>query len=152
MSNVGNNRENWRNFEVVRRPSNGRNDYRDNYENSRQVNQWFENRNRFQKDNGQGWNELRMSNVGNNRENWRNFEVVRRPSNGRNDYRDNYENSRQVNQWFENRYRFQKDDRRCNDRGYQFRNGSQEDDFSRGDCRNRGSSENFSRGDRRQRG
>ncbi|GFV96596.1 uncharacterized protein TNCV_3260601 [Trichonephila clavipes] len=88
-----------------------------------------------------------MSNVGNNRENWRNFEVVRRPSNGRNDYRDNYENSRQVNQWFENRNRFQKDDRRFNDRGYQFRNGSQEDDFSRGDCRNRGSSENFSRGE-----
>ncbi|GFS53302.1 hypothetical protein TNCV_3845071 [Trichonephila clavipes] len=27
MSNVGNNRGNWRNSEVVRRPSNGRNDY-----------------------------------------------------------------------------------------------------------------------------
>ncbi|GFW18558.1 uncharacterized protein TNCV_1222191 [Trichonephila clavipes] len=36
--------------------------------------------------------------------------------------------------------------------GYQFRNGAQNDDFSRGDRRNRGSSENFSRGDRRQRG
>ncbi|GFX65637.1 retrovirus-related Pol polyprotein from transposon 297 [Trichonephila clavipes] len=48
--------------------------------------------------------------------------------------------------------RFQKDDRRFNDRGYQFRNGGQKDDFSRGDHRNRGSSENLSRGDRRQRG
>ncbi|GFY35852.1 retrovirus-related Pol polyprotein from transposon 297 [Trichonephila clavipes] len=80
-----------------------------------------------------------MSNVDNNRGNWRNSEVVRRPSKGRNDYRDNYENGRQGNQWFESRNRFQKDDRRFNDRGYQFRNGSQKDDFSRGDHRNRGS-------------
>ncbi|GFX33272.1 hypothetical protein TNCV_1796451 [Trichonephila clavipes] len=36
MSNVGNNRGIWRNSEVVRRPSNGRNDYRGNYENTRQ--------------------------------------------------------------------------------------------------------------------
>ncbi|GFW39184.1 uncharacterized protein TNCV_1831741 [Trichonephila clavipes] len=100
---------------------------------------------------GRGWNERRMSNVGNNRGNWRNSEVVRRPSNGRNDYRGNYENSRQGNQWFESRNRFQKDDRRFNDRGYQFRNGGQKDYFSRGDHRNRGSSENFSQGDRRQR-
>ncbi|GFX39962.1 uncharacterized protein TNCV_2647251 [Trichonephila clavipes] len=35
---------------------------------------------------------------------------------------------------------------------YQFRNGGQKVDFSRGDRRNRGSSENFSRGDRRQSG
>ncbi|GFS68075.1 uncharacterized protein TNCV_1362941 [Trichonephila clavipes] len=63
-----------------------------------------------------------MSNVGNNRGNWRNSEVVHRPSNGRNDYRGNYENSRQGNQWFERRNRFQNDDRRFNDRGYQFRN------------------------------
>ncbi|GFY02622.1 uncharacterized protein TNCV_3505021 [Trichonephila clavipes] len=60
---------------------------------------------------GQGWNERRMSNVGNNRGNWRNSEVVRR-----NDYRGNYENSRQGNQWFESRNRFQKDDRKFNDR------------------------------------
>ncbi|GFV91290.1 uncharacterized protein TNCV_898073 [Trichonephila clavipes] len=70
----------------------------------------------------------------------RNSEVVRRPSNGRNNYRGNYENGRQGNQWFESRNRFQKDDRRLNDRGYQFRNGSQKDDFSRGGYRNRGSS------------
>ncbi|GFS95367.1 uncharacterized protein TNCV_409551 [Trichonephila clavipes] len=44
---------------------------------------------------GRGWNERRMSNVGNNRGNWRNSEVVRKPNNGRNDYRGNYENSRQ---------------------------------------------------------
>ncbi|GFX28267.1 retrovirus-related Pol polyprotein from transposon 17.6 [Trichonephila clavipes] len=93
-----------------------------------------------------------MSNVDDNLRNWRNSEVVRRPSNGRNDYRGNYENGRQGNQWFEIRNRFQKDDRRFNDRGYQFRNGGQKDDFSGGDCRNRGSSENFSRGGRRQRG
>ncbi|GFW98825.1 uncharacterized protein TNCV_2837861 [Trichonephila clavipes] len=37
---------------------------------------------------GRGWNERRMSNVDNNRGNWRNSEVVRRPNNGRNDYRD----------------------------------------------------------------
>ncbi|GFU43178.1 uncharacterized protein TNCV_3775501 [Trichonephila clavipes] len=35
---------------------------------------------------GRGWNERRMSSVVNNRRNWRNFEVVRRPSNGRCDY------------------------------------------------------------------
>ncbi|GFX57554.1 uncharacterized protein TNCV_1272011 [Trichonephila clavipes] len=64
----------------------------------------------------------------------------------------NYENSRQGNQWFESRNRFQNDDRRFNDRGYQFRSGSQKDDFSREDDRNRGSSETFSRGNRRQRG
>ncbi|GFU90715.1 uncharacterized protein TNCV_4182691 [Trichonephila clavipes] len=93
-----------------------------------------------------------MSNVGNNRGNWRNFEVVRRPSNGRNNYRGNNENSRQGNQWFEIRNMFQKDDRRFNDRGFQFKNGGQKDDFSRGNHRNRGSSENFSRGDSRQRG
>ncbi|GFT36562.1 uncharacterized protein TNCV_1345061 [Trichonephila clavipes] len=34
---------------------------------------------------GRGWNERRMSNVGNNRGNWRNSEVVRRTNNGRND-------------------------------------------------------------------
>ncbi|GFT85284.1 uncharacterized protein TNCV_497271 [Trichonephila clavipes] len=99
-----------------------------------------------------GWNERRMSNVGNNRGNRRNSEVVRRPNNGRNDYRGKYENSRQGNQWFESRNRFQNDDRRFNDRGYQFRNRGQNDDFSRGDQRNRGSSENFSRGNRREMG
>ncbi|GFX88030.1 uncharacterized protein TNCV_158481 [Trichonephila clavipes] len=92
-----------------------------------------------------------MSNVDHNLRNRRNSEVVRRPNNGRNDYRGNNENVRQGNQWFESRNRFQKDDRRFNDRGYQYRNGGQKDDFSRGDHRNRGSSENFSRGDRRQR-
>ncbi|GFY12421.1 uncharacterized protein TNCV_1798431 [Trichonephila clavipes] len=93
-----------------------------------------------------------MSNVDNNRGNWRNSEVVRRPSNGRNDYMGNYENGRQRNRWFESRNRFQKDDRRFNDKGYQFRNGSQKDDFSREDHRNRCLSENFRRGYRRQKG
>ncbi|GFX69512.1 uncharacterized protein TNCV_380811 [Trichonephila clavipes] len=88
---------------------------------------------------GRGWNERRMFSVDNNRGNWRYSEVVRRPNNGINDYRGNNENSRQRNQWFEIRNRFQKDDRRFNDSGYQFRNGSQKDDFSRGDHRNRGS-------------
>ncbi|GFX33978.1 hypothetical protein TNCV_911801 [Trichonephila clavipes] len=41
MSNVDDNRRNWRNSEVMRRPSNGKNDYRDNYENGRQENPWF---------------------------------------------------------------------------------------------------------------
>ncbi|GFW36680.1 uncharacterized protein TNCV_1956801 [Trichonephila clavipes] len=93
-----------------------------------------------------------MSNVGNNRGNWRKSEVVRRPNNGRNDYRGNYQNSHQGNQWFESRNRLQNDDRRFNDRGYQLRNRGQNDDFSRGDQRNRGSSENFSRGGRKQMG
>ncbi|GFT08615.1 uncharacterized protein TNCV_661881 [Trichonephila clavipes] len=44
---------------------------------------------------GRGRNERRMSNVRNNRGNWRNSEVVHRPNNSRNDYRGNYENSRQ---------------------------------------------------------
>ncbi|GFX75913.1 uncharacterized protein TNCV_2238851 [Trichonephila clavipes] len=99
-----------------------------------------------------GSNERRMSKVDDNRRNCKNSEDVLRPSNGRNDYRDNYENGRRGNQWYESRNRFQKDDRRFNDRGYQFRSGGQKDDLSRGDHRNRGSSENFSRGDRRQRG
>ncbi|GFV36166.1 uncharacterized protein TNCV_4411681 [Trichonephila clavipes] len=77
---------------------------------------------------GRDWNERRMSNVSNNRGNWRNSEVVCRPK------------------WFQN------DDQRFNDRGYKFRNRGQNDDFSREDHRNRGSNENFSRGDRRQRG
>ncbi|GFW23608.1 uncharacterized protein TNCV_4091511 [Trichonephila clavipes] len=101
---------------------------------------------------GRGWNERRISNVGNNRGNWRNSEVVRRPNNGRNDYRGNNQNKRQGNQWFESRNRFQNDDRRFNDRGYQFRNRGQNDDFSRGDQINKGSSENFSRGSRKQMG
>ncbi|GFU49668.1 uncharacterized protein TNCV_2906271 [Trichonephila clavipes] len=78
-----------------------------------------------------------MSNVEDNRRNWRNSEVSRRPSNGRNYYRGNYENGREGNQWFDSKNRFQRDDRRFNDRGYQFRNGGQNDDFSRGDRRNR---------------
>ncbi|GFS86197.1 uncharacterized protein TNCV_660831 [Trichonephila clavipes] len=101
---------------------------------------------------GLGRNERRMSNVGYNRGNWRNSEVVHRPNNGRNDYRGNHQNNRQGNQWFESRNRFQNDDRRFNDRGYQFRNRGQNDDFSRGDQRNRGSSENFSRSSRKQMG
>ncbi|GFW70904.1 uncharacterized protein TNCV_2864991 [Trichonephila clavipes] len=101
---------------------------------------------------GRGRNERRMSNVGNNRGNWRNSEVVHRPNNGRNDYRRSNQNKRQGNQWFESRNRFQNDDHRFNDRGYQFRNRGQNDYFSRGDPRNRGSSENFSRGSRKQMG
>ncbi|GFU69087.1 retrovirus-related Pol polyprotein from transposon 17.6 [Trichonephila clavipes] len=87
-----------------------------------------------------------MSNVDNNRGNWRNSKVVRRSNNVRGDYRGNYQNGHQGNQWFESRNRFQNDDRRFNDRGYKFRNRGQNDDFSRGDQRNRGLSENFSRG------
>ncbi|GFU62390.1 uncharacterized protein TNCV_318941 [Trichonephila clavipes] len=45
-----------------------------------------------------GWNEHKMSNVDYNRRNGRNSEVVRRPSNGRNDYKGNYENGREGNQ------------------------------------------------------
>ncbi|GFX24493.1 transposable element Tcb2 transposase [Trichonephila clavipes] len=101
---------------------------------------------------GRGWNERRISNVSNNRGNWRNAKVERRPNNGRNDYRGSQQNNRQGNQWFESRNTFQNDDRRFNDRGYQFRNRGQNDDFSRGDQRNRGSSENFSRGSRKQMG
>ncbi|GFV25804.1 uncharacterized protein TNCV_3867741 [Trichonephila clavipes] len=67
---------------------------------------------------GRGWNERRMSNVGNNRGNWRNSEVVHRPNNGRNDYRGSHQNNRQGNQWFESRNRFRNDDRRFNDREY----------------------------------
>ncbi|GFX69668.1 retrovirus-related Pol polyprotein from transposon opus [Trichonephila clavipes] len=93
-----------------------------------------------------------MSNVGNNRGNWRNSEVVHRTNNGRNDYRGNYQNNRQGNQWFESRNRFQNDDHRFNDMGYQFRNRGQNDDFIRGNQRNRGSSENFSRNSRKQMG
>ncbi|GFW98030.1 uncharacterized protein TNCV_1203311 [Trichonephila clavipes] len=82
---------------------------------------------------GRVWIERRMSNVGNNRGNWRNSEMTRRTNNGRNDYRGNYQNGRQGNQWFESRNRFQNDDRSFNNRGYQFRNRGQNDDFSTGD-------------------
>ncbi|GFW73753.1 hypothetical protein TNCV_1542071 [Trichonephila clavipes] len=78
-----------------------------------------------------------MSNVRNNRGNWRNSEVVDRPNNGRNDYRGSHQNNRQKNQWFESSNRFQNDGRRFNNRGYQFRNRGQNDNFSRGDQRNR---------------
>ncbi|GFX96364.1 uncharacterized protein TNCV_2054831 [Trichonephila clavipes] len=101
---------------------------------------------------GRGRNERRMSNVGNNRGNCRNSEMVHRPNNGRNYYRGSNQNNRQGNQRFESRNRFQNDDRRFNDRGYQFRNRDQNDDFSRGDQRNRSSSENFSRSTRKQMG
>ncbi|GFT97507.1 uncharacterized protein TNCV_386781 [Trichonephila clavipes] len=97
----------------------------------------------------QGWNERWMCNAD---DSWRNSEVERRPSQGRNGYRDNYQNGRQRNQWVDSRNRFQHYDRKFNDRGYQFRNGGQKDDFSRGDCRNRGPSVKLSHGDRRQRG
>ncbi|GFX53578.1 hypothetical protein TNCV_2326931 [Trichonephila clavipes] len=56
-----------------------------------------------------GWNELMMSNANDGRRNWRNSEALRRPSNGRNDYRGNYENDRQGNQWFDRRNRFQRE-------------------------------------------
>ncbi|GFX48506.1 uncharacterized protein TNCV_584051 [Trichonephila clavipes] len=101
---------------------------------------------------GRGWNERRMSNVGNNRGNRRNSEVVHKPNNGRNDYRGNYQNNRQGNQWFESRNRFQNDDGRFNDRGYQFKNRGQNDNFSRRDQKNRCSSETFSRGSRKKMG
>ncbi|GFW68234.1 uncharacterized protein TNCV_1881141 [Trichonephila clavipes] len=94
----------------------------------------------------------RMPNTDESRRNWRNSELFRGPRNGRNDYRGDYENGRQGNQWFDSKNRIQRVDRRFNDRGYQLRNGGQNDDFSRVDRRNRGSNENFSRGDRRQMG
>ncbi|GFU31971.1 uncharacterized protein TNCV_1340281 [Trichonephila clavipes] len=50
FTNADDNRRNWRNSEIGRRPSNGRNDYRANYENGRQGNQWLDSRNRFHKD------------------------------------------------------------------------------------------------------
>ncbi|PRD30795.1 UNVERIFIED_CONTAM: hypothetical protein NCL1_25324 [Trichonephila clavipes] len=96
-----------------------------------------------------GWNERRISNADDSRKNWKNSEAVRRPSNGRNEYRGNYENSRQGNQWFGSKNRFQKVDRRFNNRGYQYRYGGKKDEISRGDHKSKGSSENFSRGDRR---
>ncbi|GFV26450.1 uncharacterized protein TNCV_3361031 [Trichonephila clavipes] len=74
---------------------------------------------------GRGWNERRTFNVGNNRD-------IHRPNNGRNDYRGSHKNNRQRNQWLESRNRVQTDDRRFNDRGYQFKNRGQNDDFSRG--------------------
>ncbi|GFS67897.1 uncharacterized protein TNCV_2295411 [Trichonephila clavipes] len=67
-----------------------------------------------------GWNVRRMSNADDSQRNWRNSEILRRPSNGRNDYSGNYENGRQGNRWFDSKNRIQKDDRRFNDRGYQF--------------------------------
>ncbi|GFX90334.1 uncharacterized protein TNCV_3849091 [Trichonephila clavipes] len=50
-----------------------------------------------------GWNERRMSTDDDRRKNWRNSEVLRRPNNDRNNYKDNYETGRQRNQWVESR-------------------------------------------------
>ncbi|GFU54875.1 uncharacterized protein TNCV_4939911 [Trichonephila clavipes] len=65
-----------------------------------------------------GWNVRRTSNADDSWRNWRNSEVLHRPNKGRNDYKGNYENDHQGNQWFDNKNRFQKDGRRFNDRGY----------------------------------
>ncbi|GFW18869.1 uncharacterized protein TNCV_5133221 [Trichonephila clavipes] len=77
------------------------------------------------------WNVRRMSNDDDRRRNWRNSEVLRRPSNGGNDYRGNYETVRQRNQGFESRNGFNRDDRRFNDRGYQSENRVQSHRYDR---------------------
>ncbi|GFX01451.1 uncharacterized protein TNCV_1864251 [Trichonephila clavipes] len=64
------------------------------------------------------WNVSRRSNRDDRQRNWRNLEVLHRPSNSRNNYRGNYESGRQRNQCFENRNEINRDDRRF-DRGYQ---------------------------------
>ncbi|GFW04202.1 uncharacterized protein TNCV_2669671 [Trichonephila clavipes] len=83
-----------------------------------------------------GWNESRRSNHNDRQRNWRNLEVLQRPSNGRNNSRSNYESSCQRNQWFESRNELNRDDRRF-DRRYQSGNRVQSENFSRGDRRNR---------------
>ncbi|GFT30694.1 hypothetical protein TNCV_758941 [Trichonephila clavipes] len=44
-----------------------------------------------------GWNGRRVSSADDSQKNWRNLVVLRRPNNGRIDYRGNYENGRQGN-------------------------------------------------------
>ncbi|GFW22900.1 uncharacterized protein TNCV_2381151 [Trichonephila clavipes] len=95
-----------------------------------------------------GWNESRRSDHDDRQRNWKNSEVLHRLSNGRNNYRGNYESGRQRNQWFESRKGLNRGDRRF-DRVYQSGNGVQCENFRRGDRRNRGSSTNFSRGNQR---
>ncbi|GFX98730.1 uncharacterized protein TNCV_1503081 [Trichonephila clavipes] len=97
-----------------------------------------------------GWKESR-SNHDDRQRNWKNLEVLHRPSNGRNNYRGNYESGRQRNQWSESRNERNRDDRRF-DGVYLTGNRVQSENFSRGDRRNRGSSTNFSRGNQRQGG
>ncbi|GFY22471.1 uncharacterized protein TNCV_2177321 [Trichonephila clavipes] len=84
--------------------------------------------------------------------NWRNWEVLHRPNNDRKNYRGDYENGRQRNQWVESRDRFNRDDRKYNDRGYQSGNRVQSENLSQGDHRKRGSSTNFNKGNQRQGG
>ncbi|GFY46063.1 uncharacterized protein TNIN_18101 [Trichonephila inaurata madagascariensis] len=98
-----------------------------------------------------GWNKSRRSNQDVRQRNWRNSEVLHKPSNGRNNYRGNYESGRQRNQWFESRNELNRDDQKF-DREYQSGNRVQYENFSRGNRRNRGSSTNFSRGNQRQGG
>ncbi|GFW61594.1 hypothetical protein TNCV_2031941, partial [Trichonephila clavipes] len=62
--------------------------------------------------------ERRMSNVGNNRGNWRNSEVGVDRIMVEMIIGVTIRNNRQGNQWFESRNRFRNDDRRFNDRGY----------------------------------
>ncbi|GFV20870.1 retrovirus-related Pol polyprotein from transposon opus [Trichonephila clavipes] len=85
-----------------------------------------------------------MSTDDNKWRNWRNWEVLHRPSNNRNSFRDNYETGHQRNQWFESRNELNRDDRRF-DRGYQSGNRVQRENFSREDRIERGSSINFNR-------
>ncbi|GFW84425.1 transposable element Tcb1 transposase [Trichonephila clavipes] len=51
------------------------------------------------------------------RRNWRNSEVLHRPSNSKNNYKGNYKTGHERNQWFESRKELNRDDRRF-DRGY----------------------------------
>ncbi|GFX71017.1 uncharacterized protein TNCV_2706201 [Trichonephila clavipes] len=78
-----------------------------------------------------GWNEPRMSTDDDKRRNWRNSEVLHRPSNNRNNYRGNYKTGLKRNQWFESRNGLNRDDRKF-DRGYQSGNRVQSENFIRG--------------------
>ncbi|GFW90493.1 uncharacterized protein TNCV_2839401 [Trichonephila clavipes] len=91
-----------------------------------------------------GWNESRKSNHDDRQRNWRNSEVLLRPSNSRTNYRGYYESGRQRNQWLESRNDLNRDDRRF-DSGYQSGNRVKSENFTREDHRSRGSSTNFSR-------
>ncbi|GFY30289.1 hypothetical protein TNCV_4065401 [Trichonephila clavipes] len=101
MSNDNSRRINWRDAEVIHRPSDRRSNYRDpvieeviiGVITRRVLSGVREMGVRRSSDNvgRRSWDERRMSNDNSRRINWRDAEVIHRPSDRRSNYRGNYE-------------------------------------------------------------
>ncbi|GFY30283.1 hypothetical protein TNCV_4065341 [Trichonephila clavipes] len=101
MSNDNSRRINWRDAEVIHRPSDRRSNYRDpvieeviiGVITRRVLSGVREMEGSRSSDNvgRRSWDERRMSNDNSRRINWRDAEVIHRPSDRRSNYRGNYE-------------------------------------------------------------